>query len=105
MVASGRVWTGAQAKQSRLVDVVGNFEDAVASAVKSAGLDEDYRVRYYPQYTPSFLEQIIDQVEEEESATAFQQELGSYRQLLEYWNEVKSFQGTQARMPYELKIQ
>ena len=103
-VASGRVWTGSQAMQRKLVDVVGNFEDAVAIAVKSAGLTDDYKVRFYPEYSPSLAEQIISQIEEEENTT-LKEELGSYYHLYEYWNQVKSFQGTQARMPYELKIQ
>lgn len=103
-VASGRVWTGSQAVQRKLVDVVGSFEDALAIAVKSAGLDDDYKVRYYPQYTPSFVEQIISQIDEEESSNALEQELGAYYHLYEYWKVVRSYQGTQARMPYELKI-
>ena len=103
-VASGRVWTGSQAIQRKLVDVVGNFEDAVAIAVKSAGLTDDYKVRFYPEYSPSLAEQIISQIEEEENTT-LKEELGSYYHLYEYWNQVKSFQGTQARMPYVLKIQ
>ena len=103
-VASGRVWTGSQAIQRKLVDVVGDFEDAVAIAVKSAGLTDDYKVRFYPEYSPSLAEQIISQLEEEENTT-LKEELGAYYHLYEYWNQVKSFQGTQARMPYELKIQ
>jgi protease-4 len=104
-VASGRVWTGTQAKQRKLVDVVGNFNDALDIAVKSANLTDDYKVRYYPQYTPSFVEQIITQIEDEENGNALEEELGVYYQLYEYWNEVKTYQGTQARMPYELIIQ
>lgn len=103
-VASGRVWTGSQAVQRKLVDVVGNFENALAIAAKSAGLDDDYKVRYYPQYTPSFVEQIISQIDEEESSKALEEELGSYYHLYEYWKVIRSYQGTQARMPYQLKI-
>jgi protease IV len=103
-VASGRVWTGSQAMQRKLVDVVGNFEDAITIAVKSAGLTDDYKVRFYPEYSPSIFEQIISQIEEEENTT-LKEELGSYYHLYEYWNQVKTFQGTQARMPYELTIQ
>jgi protease-4 len=103
-VASGRVWTGSQAEQRNLVDVVGTFEDALAIAVKSAGLADDYKVRYYPQYTPSFVEQIISQIDEQDKASTLEQELGAYYHLYEYWKVVRSYQGTQARMPYELKI-
>jgi protease IV len=46
-VAGGRVWTGQQALQRRLVDRVGTLEDAVAIARERAGLaaDEDVEVR------------------------------------------------------------
>jgi protease-4 len=104
-VASGRVWTGSQARQRKLVDVVGTFDDAIQIAVKSAGLTDDYKVRYYPQYTPSLAEQIITQFEEEQNTSALEEAMGEYYHLYQYWNVVKSYQGTQARMPYELKIQ
>lgn len=103
-VASGRVWTGVQAKNRRLVDVVGNFEDAVNIAARSAGLSDDYKVRFYPEYEPSIVEQILSQVEEEKT-TKVKEQLGAYYYLYEYWNTVKTYQGTQARLPYELKIQ
>jgi protease-4 len=103
-VASGRVWTGVQAKNRKLVDVVGNFEDAVQIAAKRAGLTDDYKVRFYPEYEPSIFEQVITQMEEEKSSS-LKDELGAYYHLYEYWNVVKTYQGTQARMPYELKIQ
>lgn len=90
--------------QRKLVDVVGDFEAAIAIAAKSAGLTDDYKVRFYPEYTPSIVEQIINQIDEEENTT-LKEELGSYYHLYEYWNMVKSYQGTQARMPYELTIQ
>ena len=90
--------------ERKLVDVVGDFEDAVSIAVKSCKLTDDYKVRFYPEYSPSIFEQIISQIEEEEN-TSFKEEFGSYYHLYEYWNQVKSYQGTQARMPYELTIQ
>jgi len=43
-VAQGRVWTGAQAFERRLVDHLGSFEDAVRSAKIRAGFVEDARV-------------------------------------------------------------
>jgi protease-4 len=45
-VAQGRVWSGAQAKERGLVDTVGSFGDALASAAKRAKLPEGYRVAY-----------------------------------------------------------
>ncbi|QOY93183.1 signal peptide peptidase SppA [Massilia sp. UMI-21] len=45
-VGQGRVWTGSQAKERGLVDRLGNYRDALASAARRARLDADYRVAY-----------------------------------------------------------
>jgi protease-4 len=45
-VGQGRVWTGAQAKERGLVDRLGSYRDALASAARRAKLGEDYRVAY-----------------------------------------------------------
>jgi protease IV len=49
-VARGRVWTGQQALERRLVDRLGGFHVAVARARELAGIDADARVqfRYFP---------------------------------------------------------
>jgi protease-4 len=104
-VASGRVWTGAQAKERGLVDVLGSFEDAVNIAADAAGVKEDYKIKYYPQYTPSFLEQLTDQLQEDAQDEAMQEQLGQYYYLYQQMKHVKSYQGTQARMPFEMIIQ
>lgn len=45
-VAQGRVWTGKDALALGLVDELGDFDDAVASAAELATLGEDYEVRW-----------------------------------------------------------
>ncbi|NHQ91469.1 signal peptide peptidase SppA [Janthinobacterium lividum] len=50
-VAQGRVWTGLQAKERNLVDRIGSYGDALASAAKRAKLGTDYRVTYLEQET------------------------------------------------------
>lgn len=45
-VGQGRVWTGAQAKERGLVDRLGGYNDALASAAGRAKLGKDYRVVY-----------------------------------------------------------
>ena len=44
VVAQGRVWTGAQARDRGLVDELGTFEDAVHLAMRKAGLPPDAEV-------------------------------------------------------------
>ncbi|WP_332876870.1 signal peptide peptidase SppA [Massilia sp. S19_KUP03_FR1] len=45
-VGQGRVWTGAQAKERGLVDRLGSYTDALASAAARGKLGKDYRVTY-----------------------------------------------------------
>ncbi len=47
-LASGRVWIGTDAHKRGLVDVLGTFDDAIALAAQSAGLEENsYDLLYY----------------------------------------------------------
>ncbi|MFI7539244.1 signal peptide peptidase SppA [Streptosporangium sp. NPDC049376] len=51
-LARGRVWTGADAHEGGLVDVLGGLEDALALARRKGGLAEDAPVRAYPRLNP-----------------------------------------------------
>lgn len=103
-VASGRVWTGVQAKERGLVDVLGSFNDAVAIAAAAGGVKDDYKVKFYPKYSPGLFEQIIDQYDEESQARAMREQLGEYYYMYEQLQHIRSYQGTQARMPFELQL-
>ena len=103
-VASGRVWTGTQAKERKLVDVLGNYNDAIEIAAKAAGVGNDYKVRLYPRQKP-FFEEFMEEIEENSRVSAIKEELGSNYIYYEYWQEVKTLNGVQARMPFDLNIQ
>lgn len=52
-VAQGRVWTGSQAQERGLVDQLGSLNDAIASAARIAGLEDDFRTVYVePDVSP-----------------------------------------------------
>lgn len=104
-VASGRAWTGEQAKERGLVDVLGTFEDAVNIAAEAGKVGDDYKVRFYPQYKPGIFEQLLDQFEEETEIRSMKEQLGEHYYLYEQWKRVKSYEGIQARMPFEMHIQ
>lgn len=53
-VGQGRVWTGQQAQERGLVDTLGTYGDAIASAAKRAKLGDDYRVAYIEQDSSRF---------------------------------------------------
>lgn len=102
-IASGRVWTGSQAKDNGLADVMGGFNDAVALAATAAGIGTDYRLRYYPQPRP-LLERFMTNIEDEVKTNLLKKELGAHYPWFRQWEGVKSYQGIQARMPVEFKV-
>ena len=103
-IASGRVWTGEQAKANGLVDILGGFNDAVRIAAKAARLGDDYKLKYYP-VQKTFLETLVGDVEQNTRASILQKELGEYYPWFQQWQRVKRYQGVQARLPWELKMQ
>jgi protease-4 len=102
-VASGRVWTGAQAKERGLVDVLGGFDDAVNIAAKKAGIENDFKLKFYPKQK-NFFAQWLQGMEDNAKVKTLRTELGeegyaTYEQL----KKVQCLQGTQARMPFEFQ--
>jgi protease-4 len=102
-VASGRVWTGTQAKANGLVDVLGGFDDAVKIAAEAAGVADDYKVKFYPKDKP-FFEEFLNNMEENSQASAIRSELGDLYPWYQQFKKVKTYQGTQAVLPFELNI-
>lgn len=102
-VASGRVWSGAQAQERKLVDALGGFDDALKIAAESAGVADDYKVRFYPEQRP-FLEHLISQLEENAKADAIKSELGESYIWYQQLNKIKTYQGEQARLPFEIQL-
>jgi protease IV len=60
-VGRGRVFTGEQAKERRLVDELGTFDDAVAAARELAGLKPNAKVdlTFYPE-SRTFFQRVMD---------------------------------------------
>ena len=102
-VASGRVWSGTQAKERGLVDIIGGFDDAVAIAAKKAGVENDYKLEYYPKQK-NFFAQWLQDMEENSKAKTLKNELGEEGYAtLQQLKKVQHLQGAQARMPFELQ--
>ena len=102
-IASGRVWTGSQAKDNGLADVLGGFDDAVKIAASQAGVGADYKLRYYPQPRP-FLQKLMGDWEENTRVKTLQKELGEYYPWYRQWDQLKNYQGVQARMGMEFVV-
>jgi protease-4 len=100
-VAQGRVWTGQQALERGLVDVLGGLETAVATAREKAGLPSDAAVHLVvlPE-RKGFLETLLERRQEELSARV----LGPEAQVLLQWVQRLAGRGPLARLPYELEV-
>lgn len=102
-VASGRVWTGNQAIERGLVDVLGGLDDTIELAAQRINAGDDYRVVYYPQKKPWF-EQLMSDFGENVKLKMLKSELGENFTLYQQAQKLKNYQGIQVRMPLEYII-
>ncbi len=101
-VASGRIWSGTMAFDNGLVDVLGSFNDAIEIAANSADLDE-YQVAYYPEQK-SFLEEFIADFGGQIQSRIFGNQFELFTPYNEILKKIQSYQGIQARTPFEFDI-
>ena len=98
-IAGGRVWSGLEAKQNGLVDVLGGLEDAVKIAAKKAKLkDGDYKTKFYPQ-PKSFIEDFFDKKEEEAEAKIMKAQFGDLAPYMKQIKDLKAREGVMMLMP------
>jgi len=101
-IASGRVWTGSQAKANGLVDELGGLDDAIKLAAKTAKLDnDDYKVKYPRK--KDFVEKLLSSMSDSED-TKIQTQLGYLAPYVKYLQKLKTMEGVQARLPFEMEI-
>lgn len=101
-MAGGRVWTGNQALERKLIDEVGDFERAVEIAVELAEL-EDYKLRYYPP-KENFFEKIMNDAGKDEFVAWIMGEPDEFIQMANKLRKIKEQEGIMARLPYGLEI-
>ena len=102
-VASGRVWTGTQAKARGLVDVLGGLDTAIGIAAAKIKAGDDYRVVYYPETKPWF-EELMMTFSDQVQVRILQTQLGDQYPLYQKIQKLKQYQGVQVRMPQDLVI-
>jgi protease-4 len=102
-IASGRVWTGSQAKARGLVDVLGGLDTAIGIAAAKIKAGEDYRVVYYPEKKPWF-EELMVSFSDQVQVRILQTQLGDQYPLYQKIQRLKNYQGVQVRMPQEIVI-
>jgi protease-4 len=103
-LAQGRVWSGVEAKENGLVDVLGGIDDAVKIAAKAAKLnDGEYRVRYFPEKKKP-LEEIFDKMMGDSEEKLMTSQLGELAPYAKMYKKLLNMGGMQTRMPFELVI-
>ena len=105
-VAEGHVWSGTAAKENGLVDIIGDFENAIDLAAKKASISEEYTLVYYPE-TKSLVEKIFSSMKtslylfllgEEDNGLAVKYLVTQLK------NIQREHKIVQARLPYDIII-
>ena len=103
-LASGRVWTGSQAKENGLVDVLGGIDEAIAIAAKKAKLKEgDYRVKYLPIKKSNF-QSIVEKFGNDQEEERLKAYLGDFAPYAKQLKNLQNLDKVQARMPFDVVI-
>lgn len=101
-IGQGRVWSGANAKEIKLVDDFGGLTAAIKLAAEKANLDI-YRLVELPKQKSPF-EELLKGFTTEAKAMLVKDDLGKgYK----YYNRVMQMvenQGVQARIPYDVEV-
>ncbi len=96
--ASGRVWTGLQAKEVGLVDELGGLDKAIAVAAELAKLKSgDYMLKYYPFQKP-LLERLLDTGSETMLKKGMKEKLGVVYPLWSNYEKLSKMHPVQTRM-------
>ena len=108
-LASGRVWSGLEAKNNGLVDVLGDYADALKIAAARAHLKaDDYKVQRLPRRKTE-LENLFSMFgggddAEVAKAKALKTELGPLYPAYAQYQQLLQMRGVQAKLPYSLDI-
>lgn len=105
-VAQGRVWTGDQALERKLIDEIGGLQAAITHAAK-LGKTKEFKITSYPIFDTKFnFSDFLPMIGvETNTEVLLKKELGAeaYRALQQV-KKATQYQGIQALMPLEIKF-
>ncbi len=102
-LASGRVWTGEEAMNNGLVDMLGNLDDAIEITAEKAGVSDDYTVRVYPVQKPP-LEELIESLSGDYEMKAMAKKLDGLYPYFKSIESLKELNGVQARSMFKVNF-
>jgi protease-4 len=100
-LASGRIWTGQEALENGLVDILGDLDDAISIAAEKAGIEEDYAVRVYPVQKPP-IKEFLEALSGEYESRAMAKNLGAFYPYLQQMEVLQELKGVQARSLFKV---
>ena len=101
-IAEGRVWTGEQALGIKLVDKLGNLNDAIKAAAKLAKV-EKYSTVNYPEPTPWY-QSLLSNSKSGYLDAELRDILGEYYTTFSLLRNIKQQDRLQMRLPFEPNI-
>jgi protease-4 len=101
-IAEGRVWSGTNAAELKLVDVTGGLSRAIELAVSKAKLDH-YKIVELPRIEDPF-SQILKEISGDITGKILSRELGASYLYFQHLNQLISGDRIQARLPFEISV-
>jgi protease IV len=102
-IGEGRVWTGANALELGLVDVLGDLSDAIKIAEDMAGLDH-YRLVKLPTLKDP-IEELLSGFSTRVKFNILEKELGPAAKYYKTLEQIRGSNGIMARLPYEMNME
>ena len=102
-IAEGRVWTGAMAKELKLVDELGNLQTALKAASQHAKI-ENYNVVAYPK-PEDFLTTLMKTRKDSYIQSQVEATFGDFSKGFTLLKNLNKADRLQTRIPFELSIQ
>lgn len=101
-MAGGRVWSGRQALEAKLVDRLGTLNDAIELAAMKAGITS-YRVSTYPKAKETGLDAIFASALSETANLIFATK-DPQKIIQQQLENIRAKQGIVSRMPFDIEI-
>lgn len=94
--AAGRLWSGEEALENGLIDMLGNLDVAIRVAADKAGIEDDYKLRTYPIQKPP-LEELLETLTGEYETSVLSKKLDEFYPYIKSLETLEEIKGIQAR--------
>lgn len=102
-IGQGRVWSGTNAKEIGLVDVLGDLQDAIKIAEDLSGLDH-YRIVSLPKQSDP-IEEMLKSFSGQVKMSILKKELGAAADHYYALKQIQNTSGVLTRLPYGMNIE